>query len=104
MWESGRDIMKSGASAHSGLAAPEDGRTPIPSSPPSLTHYLADAAEYRVLAQGVAKQYCPLRTTHVLIAYRAGGMMTQIPGAPCVGGGQHNGPPSPAIYMKIYDV
>ena len=31
--------MKSGASAHSGLAAPEDGRTPIPSSPPSLTHY-----------------------------------------------------------------
>jgi len=25
MLESGRDIMKSGASAHSGLAAPEDG-------------------------------------------------------------------------------
>src|ERR1035437_5611789 len=41
MLESGRDIMKSGASAHSGLAAPEDGRTPIPSSPPPLTHYPA---------------------------------------------------------------
>jgi hypothetical protein len=31
--------MKSGASAYSVLAAPEDGRTPIASHPPSLTHY-----------------------------------------------------------------
>src|ERR1035437_4214595 len=39
MLESGREIMKSGASPRPGLAAPEDGRTPIASSPPSLTHY-----------------------------------------------------------------
>ena len=31
--------MKSGASGYSVLAAPEDGRTPPTSLPPSLTHY-----------------------------------------------------------------
>ena len=31
--------MKSGASGYSVLAAPEDGRTPPTSPPPSLTHY-----------------------------------------------------------------
>src|SRR5208337_3319782 len=39
MMESEGDAMKSGASAYSVLAAPEDGRTPIASHPPSLTHY-----------------------------------------------------------------
>jgi hypothetical protein len=39
MLESDGDVMKAGASADSVLAAPEDGRTPLTSPPPSLTHY-----------------------------------------------------------------
>src|SRR5208337_1175475 len=52
MMESEEDAMKSGASAYSVLAAPEDGRTPIASHPPSLTHY---RTYYCRLANGARK-------------------------------------------------
>ena len=41
MLESEEDVMKSGASAHSVLAAPEDGRTP-PEPFPAVTHPLQE--------------------------------------------------------------
>ena len=40
MSESDGDAMISGASACSAIAAPEDGRTPLTSPPPSLTGYV----------------------------------------------------------------
>ena len=42
------DVMKSGASASSGIAAPGDGRTPPASPPPSLTHSLTVARPPRL--------------------------------------------------------
>jgi len=41
MLENAGDLMKSGTQAYAVLAAPEDGRAPIPSPPPSLTRYWA---------------------------------------------------------------
>jgi hypothetical protein len=40
MLENNGDAMKSGASGYSVLAAPEDGRTPPTSPPPSLGDYV----------------------------------------------------------------